>query len=259
MSPDGKRVIYITFAAGKRHELWVADIDGGNKVKIATAENMGFGVWAPDNFHLSFCEEGTGTGEGAKAYIVGADGSGLRQLPRTANFINDFAWSPDQKTIYVTGQDSPGSMPAVWKLGVDGSNPEKLVENCGMGMATDVDPSGQYLLFVVLVGEKTGISEISISERKCISLLPGVVVTFLAEFARDGKSFLYAVASRGGVTITVRIGKTVKPSGAPGRVEGPFYFSPILRRYAYDFTRDLSTIVYMRPGGHADLYLLSQK
>jgi hypothetical protein len=28
---------------------------------------------------------------------------------------------------------------------------------------------------------------------------------------------------------------------------------------AYDFSNDLSTIVYGRPGGHADLYLLSQK
>jgi len=28
---------------------------------------------------------------------------------------------------------------------------------------------------------------------------------------------------------------------------------------AYDFSRDLSTIVFARPGGHADLYLLSQK
>jgi hypothetical protein len=26
-----------------------------------------------------------------------------------------------------------------------------------------------------------------------------------------------------------------------------------------DFSRDLSTIVYARPGGHADLYLLGQK
>jgi hypothetical protein len=28
---------------------------------------------------------------------------------------------------------------------------------------------------------------------------------------------------------------------------------------AYDFSGDLSTIVYARPGGHADLYLLSQQ
>jgi len=34
-----------------------------------------------------------------------------------------------------------------------------------------------------------------------------------------------------------------------------FYFNG----NAYDFSPDLSTIVYARPGGHADLYLLSQK
>jgi hypothetical protein len=53
---------------------------------------------------------------------------------------------------------------------------------------------------VVQSGEKTGINEVSISDRKCISLLPGAV-TFSATFGRDGKSFLYTVASRGEVTI----------------------------------------------------------
>jgi len=260
ISPDGKRVIYTTFAAGKRHELWLADVDGGNKVKIATAENMGGGVWAPDNFHLSFHEEGAATGGGAKAYIVGADGSGLRQLPRTPNAIWSLVWSPDQKTIYVTGQDSQSSMPAVRKWGLDGSNPEKIVDNCGMGAATYADPSGQYLLFVVLFGEKAGIYEVSISERKCVSLLPGVV-TFHAEFARDGKSFLYPVASRGGVTIYRQNWKGGKTIGVPQvALKVPFTF-PLSYdgAIAYDFTRDLSTIVYVRPGGHADLYLLGQK
>ena len=260
ISPDGRRLIYTTFAAGRRYELWEADIDGSNRVKIATAENIPFGIWAPDNFHLSFCEQGTRTGGGAKVYIVGADGSGLRQLPRTANEIFDLAWSPDQKTIYVTGNDTPGSMPAVWKVGVDGSKPEKLVDNCGYGLAPDVDPSGQYLLFVVWYGEKTGISEVSTSERKCISLLPGAP-TFLAEFARDGKSLLYTVASRGGATIyrqNWREGKTV---GAPQiALKVPFSFPlSYAGGNAYDFSKDLSTIVYVRPGGHADLYLLSQK
>jgi Tol biopolymer transport system component len=41
ISRDGKRVVYTTVISGKGRELWVADIDGGNKLKIATAENMG--------------------------------------------------------------------------------------------------------------------------------------------------------------------------------------------------------------------------
>lgn len=56
-------------------------------------------------------------------------------------------------------------------------------------------------------------------------------------------------------------GKDGKTIGAPGvALKLPFTFP--LRNAggtAYDFSRDLSTIVYVRPGGHADLYLLSQK
>jgi hypothetical protein len=111
-----------------------------------------------------------------------------------------------------------------------------------------------------MAGEKTGIYEVSISDRKCIPLLPGVA-TFTATFARDGKSFLYAVASRGEVTIYRQPWKDGKLIGTPQvALKVPFAF-PL--KYgtgnAYDFSRDLSTIVYARPGGHADLYLLSQK
>src|SRR5262249_214690 len=48
ISPDGKRVMYITFPAPKRTELWVSDIEGGKRVKIATGEDLGTGTWAPD-------------------------------------------------------------------------------------------------------------------------------------------------------------------------------------------------------------------
>ena len=127
-------------------------------------------------------------------------------------------------------------------------------------MVVDADPGGQYLLGVVGSGEKTGINEVSISDRKCISLLPGVV-TFDATFSRDGKSFLYAVASGGEVTIYRQPWKNGKTIGAPQvALKVPFAFPlDYAGGNAYDFSRDLSTIVYARPGGHADLYLLSQK
>ena len=103
ISPDGKRVMYVTPRAPHKTELWAADIDGGNKVRIATGENLGTGTWAPDNSHLSFQE--LRTGAGGKAYIVGADGSGLRELPLTFDYVMYSVLSPDQKTIYVTGPE----------------------------------------------------------------------------------------------------------------------------------------------------------
>jgi hypothetical protein len=146
----------------------------------------------------------------------------------------------------------------VWKWNVDGSNPGKFVENCCI--LYDADPSGQYLLGVVPKGEKAGIYEVSISDRKCVALLPGVA-TFSVTFARDGKSFLYAVPSRAEITIFRQAWRDGKIIGTPQvALKVPFTF-PLgyATGNAYDFSRDLSTIVYARPGGHADLYLLSQK
>jgi hypothetical protein len=188
--------------------------------------------------------------------LSGKDTGRLRQLPRMGGMSFTPVWSPDQKSVYVSAEE--GLTSTLWKWSVDGSNPEKLVDNCGIVL--DADPGGQYLLGVVLQGEKTGIYEVSTSDRKCISLLPGVV-TFGATFARDGKSFLCAVASRGEITIyrqPWRDGKLVGASQVALKV--PFTFPlDYAGGNAYDFSKDLSTIVYARPGGHQDLYLLSQK
>src|SRR5262249_9742225 len=257
ISPDGKRVMYITLPAPQRTELWVSDIDGGNKVKLAAGDNLGTGTWAPDNSHLSFQERRAGVG--SKTYIVGADGSGLRELPLTFDHIMYSVLSPDQKTIYVTGTEKGSQVPTVWRVNTDGSSPEKFVDNCGA--VSDADPGGQYLLGVVWSGwpGETGIYEVSISDRKCIPLLPGVVTAY-ATIAHDGKSFLYAVASRGEVTIYRQPWKDGKTTGAPQvALKVPFASLWYAEHAAYDISRDLSTIVYAHPRGHADLYLVSQK
>ncbi len=253
ISPDGKRVMYITLPAPQRREVWVSDIDGRNKVKIATGDDsMSSATWAPDSFHLSF----VGGAAGSKVYIVGADGSGLRQLPRTGESVSNSVWSPDQKSVFISAVEKESPIPTVWKSSLDGSSADKFVVNCGT--VTDIDPGGQYLLSIDF-GEKTGIYEVSTSDRKCTSLLPSVA-TFGAIFAHDGKSFSYAVAARGEVTIYRQPwgdGKLIGATQVALRV--PFAFQLAYYGPAYDFSKDLSTIVYARPGGQADLYLLSQK
>jgi serine/threonine protein kinase len=255
ISPDGKRVMYIMISSGKNIELWVSDIDGNHRVKIASAVAIGTGGWATDNFHFTF-EESDGA-SGSKAYMVAADGSDLHPLPTTSPVIWESVWSPDQKTIYVSGTGNAVRAATTWKWTVNSSNAEKLADNCCM--ATDIDPSGHYLIGTVFVGEKTGIYEYALSDKKCTVLLPGIT-TFEALFASDGKSFLYAITSRGDVTIYRQAWKDGKITGTPQvALTVPFTFPQSYGGNAYDFSRDLSTIVYARPGGHSDLYLLSQK
>jgi len=208
ISQDGKRVMYTTFPTSEKFGLWTSDIDGGNKVRIITSEAQEAALltlnWAPDNFHLSFSQ-------GSKLYIVGADGSALRQLPSMAGmFISNAVWSPDQKSVYVSAAEDPqGYNNTIWKWS-DGSNPEKLVEGCGF--AYDIDPGGKYLLALFTFGEKTGVYEVPISERKCIPFLPGASS---AIFARDGRSLLHAVASHGEVAVYRQPWKDGKVIGTP--------------------------------------------
>ncbi len=122
---------------------------------------------------------------------------------------------------------------------------------------TDAAPDRKYLLGLVPSGEEVGIYQISIAEKKHIPLLPGVE-TFGLRFARDGKSFLYAVASRAEVTFYRQAWRDGKLIGKPQiALKLPFVFRLYYVGNAYDFSRDLSTIVYARPGGQADLYFLS--
>jgi DNA-binding winged helix-turn-helix (wHTH) protein/Tol biopolymer transport system component len=257
ISPDGAHVMYITLPAPKKTELWVSDIYGGKQVKLATGIDLQTGTWASDNFHLSYVEAGAGAA--SRAYTIGADGSGLRQLPSTGATTANALWAPDQKSVYVSVVDKVGALASIWKWSEGESKMEKVGEHCGQG--SDVDPGGKYILGNVLEGAQTGIYELSVSDRKCALLLPGIR-TFSAMFALDGMSILYAVASGGDITIYRQPWKDGKIMGSPQvALKVPFAF-PL--RYggngnAYDFSRDLSTVVYARPGGHADLYLLSQK
>jgi serine/threonine protein kinase/Tol biopolymer transport system component len=255
ISRDGKRVMYITAPSKDRNELWVSNIDGSNRAKLIPSGTLSTASWAPDNFHLAFISEETG--KPPKVYLVGADGSGLHALTWTGGTVQGLVWSDDQKSVYISSFEKGVVGGNIWQESAEGSVPEKLVDGCGFTF--DAAPGGQFLLSLIASGDKTGIYEYSFSEKKCIPLLPGVS-TFGLLSDRDGKSFLYAVPSLRDVTIYRQNWQSGKLIGKPQvALKLPFAFPLISGGNAYDFTRDLSTVVYARPGGHADLYLLSQK
>jgi hypothetical protein len=85
-------------------------------------------------------------------------------------------------------------------------------------------------------------------------------VTFGLNIEKDGKSFLYAVPGKKDVTIYRQKWEFGKAVSQPQVVLTlPFAFPLVTGGNAYDFSRDLATVVYARVSGHADLYLLEQK
>jgi Tol biopolymer transport system component len=250
VSPDGKRIGYVATPSSDRSELWTANVNGSNKVKIATSKSLATGDWAPDNFHLFFMQE-----EPNRIFIAGADGSGVHQIPWNGGVTQNVIPSDDQKYIYVNSFDQGASRGTIWRANPDGSNLELITNECGHAWVAV--PGGQYLLTVMGAGR--GIAEFSLADKKCTQLLPDVV-TFGITLASDGKSFLYAIPSRSDVTIYRQPwhdGKLTGPTQVA--VKLPFAFPLLAGGNAYDLSSDLATVVYARPGGQADLYLLSQK
>ena len=95
----------------------------------------------------------------------------------------------------------------MWKWNTGNSSPEKLVDKSGY--VTDADPGSEYLLGV---GERIGIYEVSITTRKCTPLLPGVetsaATSARAMASRSCMQLLLAVKSR----FTVSLGATAQSS-----------------------------------------------
>jgi serine/threonine protein kinase len=256
ISWDGKHVAYITLTGNAQEsDLWVSDIDGGNRIKLATGTSLVTIVFSSDDSEFVFSDIENGV---PKVYIIRTDGTHLRQIPWSGVMIGYGAPSPDPKAVYIGGSEKDLTKTTTWKLSGDGSSVEKVVDDCGA--VWDTSPDGKYLLTSLNVGSQTvGVSQYSIDERKCTSLLPDLN-TLVVRFSSDGKSILYLASGHGETTIYRQPWHNGKLSGPPEpAVKLPFAFRSGFSGNAYDFSKDLATVVYARPSGQADLYYLSQR
>jgi len=251
LSWNGRHVAYITLSGNAQQgDLWISDIDGNNRVKVASGTALVTMTFSGDNSTFMFTDKEGGV---SKAFVVKNDGTGLRQIPWSAASGGYGAPSPDPNVFYLGGQESNMAKVTTWKVYADGSPIEKVVDNCGA--VWDTSPDGKFLIF----SQGSGVNEFSLDDHKCTALLPDVS-SLVVRFSSDGKSILYLIASRGETTIyrqpwhDGRLTGSVQPA-----VKLPFAFRQGYGGNAYDFSKDLSTVIYARPGGQADLYLLSQK
>ncbi|MGB7438233.1 MAG: hypothetical protein WBQ61_23695 [Candidatus Acidiferrum sp.] len=191
-----------------------------------------------------------------KLFLVNSDGTHVQQLPWNGEFAGFAVFERGDQSIVLGGQDARGIVQKTWRLPLDGSPPTLLFENCGM--AADVTPDRQFYLTSTLWTEDSSISEYSMADKKCTVLIPKLA-TYLAMFARDGKSFYYSVAAHGETTIFRQPwhdGVLAGPS-TPA-VKLPFAMREDYGGNAFAVSPDLSAVVFARPNSYDDLYFLSR-
>jgi Tol biopolymer transport system component len=254
-SHDGRRVAYILVPELNKSELWISDLDGGNRVKlVSSGPNLETLAWSNDGSKFLYADSYNSQ---LRLLIVNTDGTHPQQLPWSGDFVGFATWEPGDRSLILGGADRGTRKSKNWHMVLDGSSATPLFDSCGM--AADISPDQKYYLNSEIWGEQPGIYQYSVADKKCTPFKTGFS-TFLTAFALDAKSFYYTVSSRGETTIMRqpwRNGSLVGP--AVPAIKLPFAMREDYGGNAFAVSPDLSSVVYARPAGHDDLYFLSTK
>jgi Tol biopolymer transport system component len=247
ISPDQKKVMYLRMIQPGVREVWISDLDGKNKIKLASGKIFNTGDWSIDGSKVCFYEEPN------KGFIMNSDGRELRPIDPIDGDLGWMVWSKDGKALYIS-QQTNSIASKIWKTDANGSNPKEITDHAFS--PSDSSSDGKYLVGLTPFGPETGVYLFSINDKKRMPISTGES-TYFVHFSNDEKSILYPIAGRGEILFYRQKWSDGKLIGKPGiTLKVPFAFPLYRFGNTFDFSRDLSTIVYARPGGQNDLYLL---
>jgi serine/threonine-protein kinase len=125
ISPDGRRLAYVTGTAGLgTGQIWVYDIAREVPVRLAGAGDAFAPVWSPDGTRLAFSRVGGGL------YWTYADGRGSPQLIGSTDgtfgvLMQPSSWSSGDVLAFV-GPAGPRAPQAIWTVRMDGASEPAL-------------------------------------------------------------------------------------------------------------------------------------
>jgi serine/threonine protein kinase len=248
LSPDGKKFMYTkTVGGGANDEVWVSNIDGTERKKIASMKNGGTGDWSKDSKYLSFLD-----GSVRRAYLATAEGKNVVEINAEDNWINNVIWSPDNQWVYASGQGDRYN--PIWRISADGKTVETFLEE-GF-VITDATKDGKFIIGRIGWGDTAGIYAASTTDKKRIPLLPKTI-TYLVRISTTEDALLYAIEGNKEIIFYRAAWKDGSVGEPQIALKVPFAFSFEFFGNAYDFSRDLSTIIFTRPSQQADLYQLT--
>lgn len=241
-SSDGK--IFVGSSNSGNPDIWTMEKDGSDLRQLTFAQQLDQNPYVTsDNQFVIFSSERSGI---KTLWRMKPDGSEQMPIVERAT-IENFTISPDGKTVcYYSYFDNQG---ALWRVGVDGANREKIID--GRFEAPAVSPDGRQIAAVHKKNEDSK-SELAIwnlddnSSMRFLKLIDGAQLPGTMRWAKDGKSIIYVVNRKG-------IGNLWQQS-LSGDEPKQLTFFPSSRLFYFAFSPDEKEVTCAR--GQVEGYLI---
>ena len=139
-SPDGARIAFVSNRSGDS-ELWVAQRDGGNAVRLTTTGRARGGpAWSPNGAAIAYEHQ-----SGARSAVAIVDVATRTARPAAASVTDAVApsWSRDGRWLYLSSRRD--GRWEVFRVPTSGGVPEQVTTSGGLGARETVD--GTAILF----------------------------------------------------------------------------------------------------------------
>ncbi|ODU49025.1 MAG: Tol-Pal system beta propeller repeat protein TolB [Thiobacillus sp. SCN 63-374] len=203
-SPDGSRLVYVSFE-DKKPIVYVQSLQDGARRKLAAFKGSNSApAWSPDGRRLAVVLT---RDEASQIYLINADGSGLARLTRGGNIDTEPVFSPDGQTLYFTS-DRGGSA-QIYRMAASGGEPRRVTFNGSYNVSPAISPDGRHLAYISRDGGRFSVvlHELASGQTR---VLTDTARDESPSFAPNGQAVLYATVEGGrGILGTVSLdGKT---------------------------------------------------
>ncbi|MCD9188773.1 MAG: S9 family peptidase [Pyrinomonadaceae bacterium] len=146
LSPDGKRLFYLTNVTGTS-QVWMIDLPNGQPKQVTDYEdNVGFVRFSPKGDALVF-GKARGGDENTQFFWMKADGTGIKELTNSPKIRHNFGdWSDDGTKVYYASNRRNPQYFDIYRMTVADGKEELIYQQDGSNSFAAADSSDKKII-----------------------------------------------------------------------------------------------------------------
>ncbi len=191
-SPDGRKLAYVSFEAGKA-VVMVQDVLSGDRRSVASFRGSNSApAWSPDGRRLAVTLSRDGV---SQLYQIDLDGGNLQRLTTTTAIDTEAVYTPNGQQIYFVSDR--GGAPQIYRMPAAGGAAERVTFNGSYNISPALSPDGRSMAYVtrdpgnafrVMTLDLAGGAPVSVSDTRDDES---------PSFAPNGRLIIYASRAQG--------------------------------------------------------------